>query len=255
MDVDVVAGNPILRSALGDSFPASPTVTIRLAEEAGVSEKSRILHIGAGVGTVCQMLVETFGCQATGLVELEELLQYTTFEDERVSYIHVPLSELSEFQADLFSHVLIEARCMVIPDLTSVLSEAKRLLQPNGRLIVNDAVIAEGCELPKTIMKMIATTDLDRMVFIRSANEITLDIDGVGFNIVSSKEEPEVTERILGKLQQLSLLMKMAIRMSFNPKSYGIPFTTKELLDAYEETRSSVADGTIRWFSWSATNF
>ncbi len=255
MDVDVVAGNPILRSALGDSFPASPTVTIRLAEEAGINENSRVLHIGAGVGTVCQMLVETFDCHATGLVELEELLQYTTFEHERVSYLHVPLSELPHYEAELFTHVLIEARCMVIPNLSAVLSEAKRLLEPNGRLIVNDAVISEGSELPKTITKMITSTNLDRVIVFRSTDEITSEIEAVGFNLTSTKEEPDVTERILGKLQQLSLLMKMAIRMSFNPKSYGIPFTTKELLDAYEETRSSVADGTIRWFSWSATNF
>ncbi len=255
MEVDVIAGNPILRSALGDSFPASPTVTIRLAQEAGIDENSHVLHIGAGVGTVCQMLVETFGCNATGLIELEELLQYTTFEDERVSYLHVPFTELSQFQTDLFTHVLIEARCLIMPDLSSILSEAKRLLEPNGTLIVNDAVISQGHDLPKTISGMIATTNLNQVITIRSANEITSEIQMAGFTLESTKEEPDVTERILDKLQQLSLLMKMAIRMSFNPKAYGIPFTTKELLNAYEETRTSVADGTIRWFSWSATKF
>ena len=255
MEVDVIAGNPILRSALGDSFPASPTVTIRLAQEAGIDESSHVLHIGAGVGTVCQMLVETFGCNATGLIELEELLQYTTFEDERVSYLHVPFTELSQFQTDLFTHVLIEARCMIMPDLPSVLSEARRLLEPNGTLIVNDAVISQGHELPKTISGMISTTNLNQVITIRSADEITSEIQTAGFTLNSTKEEPDVTERILDKLQQLSLLMKMAIRMSFNPKAYGIPFTTKELLNAYEETRTSVADGTIRWFSWSATKF
>ena len=36
MDVGEAAGNPMIRNALGDSFPASPEVTIRLCREAGV---------------------------------------------------------------------------------------------------------------------------------------------------------------------------------------------------------------------------
>ena len=50
MDVGDAAGNPMIRNALGDSFPASPEVTLRLCREAGIDEYSHVLHLGAGVG-------------------------------------------------------------------------------------------------------------------------------------------------------------------------------------------------------------
>ena len=74
----------MIRNALGDSFPASPEVTLRLCREAGTDECSHVLHLGAGVGTVCQMLIEAFGCKATGVVVVEPLLQHCIYEDERV---------------------------------------------------------------------------------------------------------------------------------------------------------------------------
>ena len=74
MDVGEAAGNPMIRNALGDSFPAAPEVTSRLCREAGVEEYSHVLHLGAGVGTVCQMLIETFGCKATGVVAILSLI-------------------------------------------------------------------------------------------------------------------------------------------------------------------------------------
>ena len=49
MDVGDAAGNPMIRNALGDSFPASPEVTLRLCREAGIDEYSHVLHLGAGV--------------------------------------------------------------------------------------------------------------------------------------------------------------------------------------------------------------
>ncbi|MDP6906325.1 MAG: methyltransferase domain-containing protein [Candidatus Thalassarchaeaceae archaeon] len=255
MEVNDIAGNPVIRSALGDSFPASPTVTLRLAEEAGIDQNSRVLHIGAGVGTVCQLLTETFGCHSTGIVEMEELLEYADFDDERVTYLHAPLTQ-PPFEPESFSHILIEARCFVIPNLQSVLISAKSVLQSNGILIVNDAVVSEGGQLPSMVTRMMGETRLQEVMTLRTSDQITSEIQEAGFTIKSVREEPEVTERILGKLQRVSLMMKMALRLAgFDPKAYGIPFTTKEVLQAYEEVRTSVADDTIQWFSWSATPF
>ena len=92
MDVGDAASNPMIRNALGDSFPASPEVTLRLCREAGIDQYSHVLHLGAGVGTVCQLLIETFGCKATGVVILEPLLQHCVYEDARVEYLHAKMT-------------------------------------------------------------------------------------------------------------------------------------------------------------------
>ncbi|MDP6899826.1 MAG: class I SAM-dependent methyltransferase [Candidatus Thalassarchaeaceae archaeon] len=253
MDVGDVAGNALLRSTLGDSFPASPRVTLRLAEEAGVDENSNLLHLGCGVGTVCQILIGTYGCKATGIVEMEELLQHATFDDERVQYIHAPLSN-PPFVPHSFTHVLIEARCIIFSDLSSILEAAKMMLAPNGVLMINDLVMGGGQSLPPMLGKMMGDTTGNGVLTFRDETEISNEVLKAGFSIDVCREEPEVTNRILAKLNQISMMLKMALRLSgFNPKSHGIPFTTKEIIAAFNEIKKGIDDGTFQWFSWQAT--
>ena len=253
MDVGDVASNSLLRSTLGDSFPASPRVTLRLAEEAGVDENSNLLHLGCGVGTVCQILIGTYDCKATGVVEMEDLLQYATFEDERVQYVHAPLSS-PPFVPHTFTHVLIEARCVVISELSSVLAAARMMLAPNGVLMINDLVMGGSHSLPPTLGKMVGDTTGNGVLTFRDESDISNEVLKAGFSIDVCREEPEVTNRILGKLNQMSMMLKMALRLSaFNPKSHGIPFTTKEIIAAFDEIRKGIDDGTFQWYSWQAT--
>jgi len=253
MDVGDAAGNPMIRNALGDSFPASPEVTLRLCREAGIDEFSHVLHLGAGVGTVCQLLIETFGCKATGVVAVEPLLQHCIYEDERVHYIHSKMSE-PPFEPGTFSHVLIECRCVIQADLESVFSAAKQMLAPGGQLIVNEPTMLANSSLPKLIGRIVGETRINDVVHQRTAMDIGIEMSTVGFDIISSRPEPEVTERLLNKLKQISMLMKMAFRFSsFDPYSEAFPFTKKDLIKAFEEFKTALADETFGWHSWRAT--
>ena len=253
MDVGDAAGNPMIRNALGDSFPASPLVTLRLCREAGIDEYSHVLHLGAGVGTVCQMLIETFGCKATGVVVVEPLLQHCIYEDERVHYVHSKMSE-PPFEPGTFTHVLIECRCVIQADLGTVFTAAKEMLAPGGQLIVNEPVMLSNSTLPKLIGRMVGETRINEVVHQRTALEIGIEMSTVGFDIINSRSEPEVTERLLNKLKQISMLLKMAMRFSsFNPQSEAFPFTKKDLLKAFEELKTALADETFGWHSWRAT--
>ena len=253
MDVGEAAGNPMIRNALGDSFPASPEVTLRLCREAGIDEYSHVLHLGAGVGTVCQLLIETFGCRATGVVVVEPFLQHCIYEDERVHYVHSSMGE-PPFEPGTFTHVLIECRCVIQPDLASVFSAAKRMLAPGGQLIVNEPVMTQSSSLPKLIGRMVGETRIQEIVQQRTAMEIGIEMTTVGFEMINSQPEPEVTERLLLKLNQISMLLKMALRFSsFDPKSEAFPFTKKDLLKAFDELRKALDDETFGWHSWRAT--
>ena len=253
MDPGDIASNPMVRNALGDSFPASPEVTIRLCREAGVDEYSNVLHLGAGVGTVCQMITETFGCNTTGVVLIEQLLQHCIFEDERVNYVHSKMAE-PPFEAHTYSHVLVECRFIAHNDLPSVLAAAKAMLIPGGQLIVNEPVIGAGSKLPKVIGRIFDETKLSQIIVKRNAMDIGIEITSAGFEMIHSQPEPEVTERILMKLKQVSMMLKMAMRFSsFDPYSEEFPFKKKDLLKAFDELKAAFGDDTFGWHSWRAT--
>ena len=253
MDVGEAAGNPMIRNALGDSFPASPEVTLRLCREAGIDEYSHVLHLGAGVGTVCQLLIEKFGCKATGVVLVEPLLQHCIYEDERVEYLHSKVADLP-FEPGTFTHVLIECRCVTQSDLATVFSAAKAMLEPSGQLIVNEPIILSNSTLPKILGRMIGDTRLNEVVHRRTAMDIGIEITNAGFEIIQSQSELEVTQRLLNKMNQVSMMLKMALRFSsFDPYSEEFPFTKKELLKAFDEFKAALADETFGWHSWRAT--
>ena len=253
MDVGDAAGNPMIRNALGDSFPASPEVTLRLCRAAGIDEYSHVLHFGAGVGTVCQMLIEAFGCKATGVVVVEPLLQHCIYEDERVEYVHSKMQK-PPFEPGTFTHVLIECRCVIQSDLDAVFAAAKQMLAPGGQLIVNEPVILSNSSLPKLIGRMVGETRINEIVQQRTAMDIGIELSTAGFDIIDSRREPEVTERLLMKLNKISMLLKMALRFSsFDPKSKEFPFSKKDLLKAFEELKKALDDDTFAWHSWRAT--
>ena len=253
MDVGDAAGNPMIRNALGDSFPASPEVTLRLCREAGIDEYSHVLHLGAGVGTVCQLLIEKFGCKATGIVVVEPLLQHCIYEDERVQYVHSKMDK-PPFEPGTFTHVLIECRCVIQGDLESVFSAVKQMLAPDGQLIINEPVMAPSSSLPKLIGRMVGETRIQEVVHQRTALEIGIELSTAGFEMIHSQPEPEVTDRLLLQLNQISMLLKMALRFSsFDPKSEAFPFTKKDLLKAFDELRKALDDETFGWHSWRAT--
>ena len=103
---------------------------------------------------------------------------------------------------------------------------------------------------------MILETQMKDIVLLRTAAMIRTEIDAAGFTIDRSKSESEVTERIVRKLDQISMMLKMAIRLyRFEPKKYGIPFSKRDILVAFDEIRDGIRDGTFCWHSWRATAF
>ena len=84
--------------------------------------------------------------------------------------------------------------------------------------------------------------------------DIGIEITSAGFEMIHSQPEPEVTERILMKLKQVSMMLKMAMRFSsFDPYSEEFPFKKKDLLKAFDELKAALGDDTFGWHSWRAT--
>jgi hypothetical protein len=101
---------------------------------------------------------------------------------------------------------------------------------------------------------MVGETRIQEVVYQRTALEIGIEVSTAGFEMIHSQPESEVTERLLLKLNQISMLLKMALRFSsFDPTSEAFPFTKKDLLKAFDELRKALDDETFGWHSWRAT--
>jgi hypothetical protein len=184
---------------------------------------------------------------------VEPFLQHCIYEDERVHYVHSKMDE-PPFEPGTFTHVLIECRCVIQRDLAGVFAAAKQMLAPGGQLIVNEPVMGPSSTLPKLIGRIVGETRVQEVVYQRTALEIGIDMSTAGFEMIHSQSEPEVTERLLLKLNQISMLLKMALRFSsFNPYSKEFPFTNKDLLKAFDELRKALDNETFGWHSWRAT--
>ena len=146
------------------------------------------------------------------------------------------------------------SRWVIERDLEAVLVSAKQMLAPGGQLIVNEPVLLANSTLPKLIGRMVGETRINEVVQQRTALDIGIELSTAGFNVINSRSEPEVTERLLMKLNQISMLLKMALRFSsFDPKSEAFPFTKKDLLKAFDELKKALDDETFGWHSWRAT--
>ena len=254
MDLSDLRGNPMVRQALGDSFPASPSVTLRLAREAGVDENSQVLHLMGGFGTVCLMLAEELGCKATGLLMHDMALEHAQEHlarpaGERLTFVVAP-PHAPPFEPGSFSHVLIESRTPLMRDLVGLLTVARMMLAPGGCLILNDAVIAPGAQLPETMQMMIGEIGSQNFA-LREASVITAALGAAGFSSIEEKHEPDVTDRILGKLNQVGGLLGLALKMArFNPQDHDLNFTTQDIVTSFKETQQALSDGTFLWYSW-----
>ena len=88
------------------------------------------------------------------------------------------------------------------------------MLEPGGQLIVNEPVLSSGSSLPNIIGRMVGETRINEVLQQRNAMEIGIEITTAGFDMIESRSEPEVIERLHQKMKQISMMLKMALRFS-----------------------------------------
>lgn len=123
--------------------------TLELARALNLTDRSHVLDIGSGLGGPARTLVETCGCQVTG-VDLTQafcdaaaalsawvgLADRATFRQGDAT--HLPFDD-GTFDAAMTIHV-----AMNIARKDKVYAEAKRVLKPGARFAVYDVLQGEG---------------------------------------------------------------------------------------------------------------
>jgi len=123
--------------------------TLELAEQMLLSENSRVLDIGSGLGGPARTLAEAYGCHVTGLdltqafCDAAEIMSDWVNLGGRVSFQQGDATDLpfpgNHFDAAMTIHV-----AMNIPAKDKVYAQARRVVKPGGIFAVYDVLQGEG---------------------------------------------------------------------------------------------------------------
>ena len=126
--------------------------TLGLAESMGISAKTSVLDIGAGLGGTARTLAEALGCTVTGIdltpafcTAAGELSRWTGLDD-RTTFRVGDACELP-FEDDSFDAAVTIHAAMNIPDKAAVYREARRVLRPGGMFGIYDVLQGDGGEV------------------------------------------------------------------------------------------------------------
>jgi arsenite methyltransferase len=143
-------GSDLARLLLGDSFhPGGVRLTDRLGELTEISADSRVLDVAAGRGTSAFRLVESFGCEVTGVdlhaenVKLANDGARDRGVAERVSFRVADADQLP-FDADSFDTILCECAFCTFPNKRTAAAEFSRVLRAGGRVGLSDLTKVTG---------------------------------------------------------------------------------------------------------------
>lgn len=112
-----------------------------LAAEHGVNEDSLVLDIGCANGGVSRQLLQRTGCKIEGVELLELLVEMGTAENKKLRLDdHFKIQQGSildiPFEDNYFDFVFCDDVIGMIDDLSTALSECRRVLKPDGKMLL-----------------------------------------------------------------------------------------------------------------------
>jgi len=123
--------------------------TLELAEKMQLTNDSRILDIGSGLGGPARTLAEEYGCHVTGIDLTQEfcdtagvLSDWVNLGD-RVNFQQGDATDLP-FADDQFDSAMTIHVAMNIPAKDRMYEQARRVLKPGGIFAVYDVIAGEG---------------------------------------------------------------------------------------------------------------
>ncbi len=123
--------------------------TLELAEQMNLSEDTRVLDIGSGLGGPARTLAEAYGCHVTGLdltqafCDAAKVMSDWVNLGDRVAFQQGDATKLS-YEDNQFNAVMTIHVAMNIPAKDKIYEQASRVVKPGGIFAVYDVLQGEG---------------------------------------------------------------------------------------------------------------
>lgn len=152
-------------------------------ETMDIKPGQRVLDVGVGTGLSLSLYPE--GCEVVGIDLSREMLTKAKLKVEEMGLSNVKLLEMDAqhltFQDDSFDHVLATFVISVVPDPVRTIAEMKRVLKPDGSLVIVNHFQNEENKVVGTFEKWVApvcrwlgwNSDLKLSDLVESSNLVT----------------------------------------------------------------------------------
>jgi len=125
-------------------------VTTLTANKKGISE--RVLDVGCGTGYYASEIAKS-GFSVTGIDYAKGMIEKAKSKyklDEFLGFEQVDISKTTLFKADSFDYAISISSLQAVPDPVFTLKEIKRMVKPNGLIIIVHASKPDSHQLPLT---------------------------------------------------------------------------------------------------------
>lgn len=160
--------------------------TVELAKALPITEATRVVDIGSGLGGPSRYLAETYGCTVQGVDLSQSFVDAANFLAERsglaskVSYRHGNALALP-FAADAFDLAWTQHVAMNIADRAALYGEASRVLRPGGHFAIFDVIAVSG----EPLHFPVPWASGPEISFLVTADEMRAALEDQGFRVAS----------------------------------------------------------------------
>ncbi len=197
--------------------------TDSLARDAGITEKSKVLDIGSGLGGPALHLAENIGCRVTGLDIVESNIMTAAERARARSLQHLVEFRLGDamampFNDGQFDVILGQDAWCHVPDKDKLIAECARVIAPGGSVAFTDWLQVGAME----------SAFLDEVLAaMASPNLATLEsyvamLERHGFTV---HEQEDISATFIDQYSAIYARLETLegeISEAFSPKVYGI---------------------------------
>jgi ubiquinone/menaquinone biosynthesis C-methylase UbiE len=175
--------------------------TLEIIDALGITSVSHVLDLGSGLGGPARTLVETTGCEVTGIdltpefCEVATALTEWTGMSDRARFLVGDATSTGLPDASVDAAMTVHV-AMNIPDKPALYAEAFRVLRPGGVFVVYDVLQGEGGDVHYPV----PWADDPALSFLATPGEMRELLTGAGFDLVS---EADSTEESLAWFQRV----------------------------------------------------
>jgi ubiquinone/menaquinone biosynthesis C-methylase UbiE len=213
---------------VGGAHPGGLKLTKEILAEETLDETTRILDAGCGTGQTSAYIAKEYGCDVTALdnneIMAEKANERFSAEKLKIKAVEGTVENLPFIDAS-FDIVLSES-VMLFTDVAKSIPEFKRVLKPNGKLLVIESAIE----------KKVSEEELEPLkefyegTIFRSEEEWKQVFSQAGFrNIQIKKPEVQFDPEDVDSVPDYSLTEPM------DPVYFDIMKEHEELLKSYED--------------------